>query len=184
MVISAARSLSFPRDMTRVCCVNSSARASSRRTFRHSQNLANHKQKLYYQYLSIQHWIVITAQYTDEIVARRGRVTVSLSSRYRIRRNRGYDVTMVESVFRLRFAAWPLVTGMIAGEAVALFAGAGLFWALVALALAALLIAQFVTFQEPIRPVEEKADDPVGGAAAHDAGAAGPAAHAGDAAGR
>src|SRR5579863_7856942 len=68
---------------------------------------------------------------------------------------------MVESVLRLRPAAWPLVIGMIAGGAVALFAGAGLFWALVALALAALLIAQFVTFQEPIRPAEEKADDPV-----------------------
>jgi two-component system phosphate regulon sensor histidine kinase PhoR len=68
---------------------------------------------------------------------------------------------MVESVLRLRRAAWPLVIGMIAGGAVALFAGPGLFWALVALALAALLITQFVTFQEPIRTVEEKADDPV-----------------------
>src|SRR6201986_4391424 len=77
------------------------------------------------------------------------------------RRNRGYDVTMVESVLRLRPAAWPLVVGMIAGGAVALFAGSGLFWALVALALAALLIAQFVTFQDPARPVEEKTDDPV-----------------------
>ena len=68
---------------------------------------------------------------------------------------------MVESVLRLRPAAWPLVIGMIGGGTVALFAGAGLFWALVALALAALLIAQFVTFQEPIRPSEEKTDDPV-----------------------
>ena len=69
---------------------------------------------------------------------------------------------MVESVLRLRPAAWPLVIGMIAGGAVVLFAGPGLFWALVALALAALLIAQFVTFQEPIlRPAEEKTDDPV-----------------------
>jgi len=50
---------------------------------------------------------------------------------------------------------------MIAGGVVALFAGAGLFWALAALVFAALLIVQFVTFQEPIRPVEEKADDPV-----------------------
>jgi two-component system phosphate regulon sensor histidine kinase PhoR len=50
---------------------------------------------------------------------------------------------------------------MIAGGAVALFAGAGLFWALAALVFAALLIVQFVTFQEPIRPVEEKADDSV-----------------------
>jgi two-component system phosphate regulon sensor histidine kinase PhoR len=68
---------------------------------------------------------------------------------------------MVESVLRLRPAAWPLVIGVIAGGAVVLFAGPGLFWALVALALAALLIAQFVTFQEPIRAVEEKADDHV-----------------------
>ena len=77
------------------------------------------------------------------------------------RRNRSYDVTMVESVLRLRSVAWSLVIGLIAGGTVALFAGAGLFWALVALALAALLIAQFITFQEPIRPAEEKAADPV-----------------------
>ena len=68
---------------------------------------------------------------------------------------------MLESVLRLRPAAWPLAIGMIAGGVVALFAGAGLFWALAALVFAALLIVQFVTFQEPIRPVEEKADDPV-----------------------
>jgi two-component system phosphate regulon sensor histidine kinase PhoR len=68
---------------------------------------------------------------------------------------------MVESVLRLRSVAWSLVIGLIAGGTVALFAGAGLFWALVALALAALLIAQFITFQEPIRPAEEKAADPV-----------------------
>ena len=68
---------------------------------------------------------------------------------------------MVELVLRLRPAAWLLVIGMIAGGAAVLFAGPGLFWALVALALAALLIAQFVTFQEPIRPTEEKADDTV-----------------------
>ncbi|HEY1877554.1 MAG TPA: ATP-binding protein [Rhizomicrobium sp.] len=67
----------------------------------------------------------------------------------------------MESVLRLRSAAWSLVIGLIAGGTVALFAGAGLFWALVALALAALLIAQFITFQEPIRPAEEKAADPV-----------------------
>ncbi len=63
---------------------------------------------------------------------------------------------MVESVLRLRPAAWPLVIGMIAGGAVVLFAGPGLFWALVALALAALLIAQFVTFQEPIGPRKKR----------------------------
>jgi two-component system phosphate regulon sensor histidine kinase PhoR len=68
---------------------------------------------------------------------------------------------MVESVLRLRPVAWPLVIGVIAGGAVVLFAGPGLFWALVALALAALLIAQFITFQEPIQPAEEKADDTV-----------------------
>src|SRR6201995_505882 len=68
---------------------------------------------------------------------------------------------MREWFARLRVIAWPLVIGMIAGGAVVLFAGPGLFWALVALALAALLIAQFVTFQEPIRQAEEKIDDPV-----------------------
>jgi two-component system phosphate regulon sensor histidine kinase PhoR len=69
---------------------------------------------------------------------------------------------MVESFLRLRNSAWPLVIGMIAGGAAVLFAGPGLFWALVALALAALLIVQFVTFQEPIlRAQEEKTDDPV-----------------------
>jgi two-component system phosphate regulon sensor histidine kinase PhoR len=89
--------------------------------------------------------------------SRHGKSFIALSNR----RNRGYDVTMVESVLRLRSAAWSLVIGLIAGGTVALFAGAGLFWALVALALAALLIAQFITFQEPIRPAEEKAADPV-----------------------
>lgn len=86
-----------------------------------------------------------------------GKSFVALSKR----RNRRYDVMMVELVLRLRPAAWPVVIGVIAGGAVVLFAGPGLFWALVALALAVLLIAQFVTFQEPIRPAEEKADDPV-----------------------
>jgi two-component system, OmpR family, phosphate regulon sensor histidine kinase PhoR len=89
--------------------------------------------------------------------SRHGKSFIALSNR----RNRSYDVTMVDSVLRLRHAAWHLVIGMIAGGTVALFAGAGLFWALVALALAALLIAQFITFQEPIRPAEEKAADPV-----------------------
>jgi two-component system, OmpR family, phosphate regulon sensor histidine kinase PhoR len=69
---------------------------------------------------------------------------------------------MVESFVRLRATAWPLVIGTIAGGAVVLFAGPGLFWALVALGLAAMLIVQFVTFQEPIlRPPEQKPDDPL-----------------------
>jgi len=69
---------------------------------------------------------------------------------------------MVESLARLRAAAWPLVIGMIAGGAAVLFAGPGLFWGLVALGLAVLLIAQFVTFQEPIlRPPEQQAVDPL-----------------------
>ena len=69
---------------------------------------------------------------------------------------------MVESLARLRVAAWPLVIGMIAGGAAVLFAGPGLFWGLVALGLAVLLIVQFVTFQEPIlRAPEEQAVDPL-----------------------
>jgi two-component system, OmpR family, phosphate regulon sensor histidine kinase PhoR len=69
---------------------------------------------------------------------------------------------MVESLARLRVTAWPLVIGTIMGGAVVLLAGPGLFWALVALGLAAMLIAQFVAFQEPIlRPPEQKSDDPL-----------------------
>jgi two-component system, OmpR family, phosphate regulon sensor histidine kinase PhoR len=69
---------------------------------------------------------------------------------------------MMESLGRLRVAAWPLVIGMIAGGAALLFAGPGLFWGLVALGLAVLLIAQFVTFQEPIlRQPEQQAADPL-----------------------
>jgi two-component system phosphate regulon sensor histidine kinase PhoR len=69
---------------------------------------------------------------------------------------------MVESLARLRATAWPLVIGTIAGGAVVLFAGPGLFWALVALSLAVMLIVQFVTFQEPIlRLPEQKPDDPL-----------------------
>ncbi|HKY18358.1 MAG TPA: ATP-binding protein [Rhizomicrobium sp.] len=69
---------------------------------------------------------------------------------------------MVESFARLRATAWPLVIGVIAGGALVLFAGPGLFWALTALGLAALLIIQFVTFQKPIlRAPEEKNDNPL-----------------------
>jgi len=57
---------------------------------------------------------------------------------------------MVESFARLRATAWPLAIGVILGGAVVLFASPGLFWALVALGLAAMLIIQFVSFQEPI----------------------------------
>jgi two-component system phosphate regulon sensor histidine kinase PhoR len=68
---------------------------------------------------------------------------------------------MVESLARLRAWAWPLVLGMIAGGA-AVFAGPGLFWGLVALGLAAMLIVQFITFQEPIlRPAEQNPDEPL-----------------------
>ncbi|HKB95247.1 MAG TPA: ATP-binding protein, partial [Rhizomicrobium sp.] len=69
---------------------------------------------------------------------------------------------MVESFARLRATAWPLLIGTIAGGAVVLFAGPGLFWGLTALGLAAMLIAQFINFQEPIlRPPEQTADDPL-----------------------
>src|SRR5882757_4667084 len=69
---------------------------------------------------------------------------------------------MVESLSRLRATAWPLVIGMAAGGAVVVFAGPGLFWGLVALGLAAMLIVQFINFQEPIlRPPEQTADDPL-----------------------
>jgi two-component system, OmpR family, phosphate regulon sensor histidine kinase PhoR len=69
---------------------------------------------------------------------------------------------MIESFARLRATAWPLVIGTIVGGAVVLFAGPGLFWALVALGLAAMLIIQFINFQEPIlRPPEQTTDDPL-----------------------
>jgi two-component system phosphate regulon sensor histidine kinase PhoR len=69
---------------------------------------------------------------------------------------------MLESLAHLRAMAWPLMIGAIAGGAVVLLAGPGLFWALVALGLAAALIAQFVSFQEPIlRPQEQAVDDPL-----------------------
>jgi two-component system phosphate regulon sensor histidine kinase PhoR len=69
---------------------------------------------------------------------------------------------MLESFARLRPKAWPLVIGLIAGGAAVVFAGPGLYWGLVALALAAMLIVQFVTFQEPIlRPAEQNPDEPL-----------------------
>ena len=69
---------------------------------------------------------------------------------------------MVESFAHLRAAAWPVVIGMIAGGAAVLFSGPALYWGLVALGLAILLIVQFITFQEPIlRAPEQQADDPL-----------------------
>ncbi len=67
---------------------------------------------------------------------------------------------MVESLVRLRRTFWLILTGVLAGGAMLLFGGPPAFWAIVALALAAALIAQFVTFQEPIlRPPEQISDD-------------------------
>ncbi len=69
---------------------------------------------------------------------------------------------MMESFLRLRAVAWPLTIGMVLGGAIVLLGGPALFWGLVAAGLAVLLIAQFITFQEPIlRPAEQTADDPL-----------------------
>jgi two-component system phosphate regulon sensor histidine kinase PhoR len=69
---------------------------------------------------------------------------------------------MRESYARLSALAWPLIVGAIAGGAVVLIAGPGLFWALAAMGLAAGLIARFVSFQEPIlRAPEQANDDPL-----------------------
>ncbi len=69
---------------------------------------------------------------------------------------------MRESYARLSALAWPLIVGAIAGGAVVLIAGPGLFWALVATGLAAGLISRFVSFQEPIlRAPEPASDDPL-----------------------
>ncbi len=57
---------------------------------------------------------------------------------------------MMESFLRLRAVAWPLTIGMVLGGAIVLLGGPALFWGLVAAGLAVLLIAQFITFQEPI----------------------------------
>ena len=63
---------------------------------------------------------------------------------------------------KLRGRTWPIVIGMVAGGAAVLFAGEAMFWALVALALAAAMIAQFVTFQEPVlRTEQQDPDDPL-----------------------
>src|SRR5690348_960193 len=80
-------------------------------------------------------------------------------SRYRIVAIGTIMPWMVESLPRLRAMAWPLLIGLILGGAVMLLGGSALFWALVAAGLAALLIAQFLTFQEPILRPLETADD-------------------------
>ena len=70
---------------------------------------------------------------------------------------------MHESLLRLRALTWPFLTGAIAGGAAVLFGGGGIFWGLVLFVLAAALIAQFVTFQEPVlRPPEQTSEDPLG----------------------
>lgn len=69
---------------------------------------------------------------------------------------------MIESFRRLRAVAWPLLIGLVLGGSMLLLGGSALFWALVAAGSAVLLIAQFVSFQEPIlRPAEQTADDPL-----------------------
>jgi len=69
---------------------------------------------------------------------------------------------IAESLLRLRGFAWPILIGLVAGGAAVLFGGAGAFWGLLALALAVAMIAQFVSFQEPVlRPPEQDPDDPV-----------------------
>ncbi len=69
---------------------------------------------------------------------------------------------MRESILRLRPLTWPFLTGAVAGGAAVLFGGGGMFWGVVAFALAAALIAQFITFQEPVlRPAERTPDDPL-----------------------
>jgi len=69
---------------------------------------------------------------------------------------------IAESLLRLRAFVWPVLIGMVAGGAAVLFVGAGAFWGLLALALAVAMIAQFVSFQEPVlRPAEQDPDDPI-----------------------
>jgi two-component system phosphate regulon sensor histidine kinase PhoR len=69
---------------------------------------------------------------------------------------------MRESLLSLRRIVWPVLIGALLGGAGVLFGGPGLFWGGLASALAAALIAQFVTFQEPILHAPERdPDDPV-----------------------
>jgi two-component system phosphate regulon sensor histidine kinase PhoR len=70
---------------------------------------------------------------------------------------------MRESLQRLRPLTWPFLIGAIAGGAAVLFGGGAIFWGVMAFALAAALIAQFITFHEPVlRPAEQTDDDPLG----------------------
>lgn len=69
---------------------------------------------------------------------------------------------MFESLALLRGKVWPLLIGAMAGGAAVLFGGSAMFWGAVALVLAVAMIAQFVTFQEPVlRPPEQTPEDPL-----------------------
>jgi two-component system phosphate regulon sensor histidine kinase PhoR len=68
---------------------------------------------------------------------------------------------MLKQFMRVRAAAWPLLIGTVLGGAILYLGGSTLFWGGVAAGLAILLIAQFVNFQEPLRPAEPVPDDPV-----------------------
>jgi two-component system phosphate regulon sensor histidine kinase PhoR len=69
---------------------------------------------------------------------------------------------MLESLSTARGKVGILLSGMIAGGGAVLLLGAPVFWAMVVLALAVLLVGGFVTFQEPISRVpEQHPDDPL-----------------------
>jgi two-component system phosphate regulon sensor histidine kinase PhoR len=69
---------------------------------------------------------------------------------------------MLESFSIARGRIGALLAGLVVGGAAVLVLGAPVLWAMVALALAALLVGGFVTFQEPISRVPERhPDDPL-----------------------
>ena len=69
---------------------------------------------------------------------------------------------MLESFSIARGRIGALLAGLVVGGAAVLLLGAPVLWAMVALALAALLVGGFVTFQEPISRVpEQHPDDPL-----------------------
>lgn len=69
---------------------------------------------------------------------------------------------MLESLALLRGKVWPLLIGAMVGGAAVLYGGPAMFWGAVALVLAVAMIAQFVTFQEPVlRAPERTPDDPL-----------------------
>jgi two-component system phosphate regulon sensor histidine kinase PhoR len=69
---------------------------------------------------------------------------------------------MFESLALLRGKVWPLLIGAMVGGAAVLFGGPAMFWGALALVLAVAMIAQFVTFQEPVlRAPEQTPDDPL-----------------------